>query len=105
MALTAINEGTTCYLTVTFKDKAGVSSAPTSATWQAIDLGTGNELQAATALSVAASVEITIPASVNNVVNEDNPVETRRVIIKASYGSDDKLNGSYDYQVKNLSKV
>lgn len=100
-----VNEGTTSYLTVTFKDKAGVAQTPASATWEVIDLLSGTVKLSPTAITPAGTVELTVPASVNSIVDDANPEEVRRVIVKATYAADDKVNSQYDYAVVNLSKV
>lgn len=103
--MTTINAGTTCYLTVAFKDKAGAGTTPTSVSWRAIDLASGAELQPATEIAPAASVEIAASAAVNTIIGT-SPVsgqETRRVIVTAVQNSE-PVTGYYDYQIKNLEK-
>lgn len=100
-----VMEGTSAWVTVRFYDKAGNLAAPASATWQAHDLASGTELKAETALTPASTIEIAVPASVNEIVNERLAKETRRITIKASYGVDDKANAQFDYEVRNLGKV
>lgn len=100
-----VNEGSTCYVTVTFLDKDGNQTAPSSATWEAIDLKSGSVLQVETALTPAASIEITVPASVNDIYDSTKTEEIRRITVKATYGADDKVNSQYDYRVINLSRV
>lgn len=105
MALSTIPENTTAFLTVAFKDKNGDPETPATAAWLAIDLYSGEILQPETALSPAASIEITIPASVNAIQNENLPKETRRVIVKATYGGSQSLNQKFDYIVENLEQI
>jgi hypothetical protein len=100
-----VNEETTSYLTVTFYDKNGDPAAPTSATWEAIDLKSGAVLQAETALSPASSIEITIPSSVNEIQDNTKEEEIRRITVIGVYGADDKVTQQYDYRVINLSRV
>ena len=106
MALSIIPEETTCYLTVTFKDKNGAAQAPTSATWLVIDLDSGTVVQTeANITPISSAPEISIPPAANAILNDAHAYETRRVIIQASYGTSDGVNGQYDYLVKNLSQV
>ena len=101
-----VNEKTTAYLTVIFLDKSGNQEPPSSATWQVHDVESGEQMKAETPIDpIAAQVELTIPASVNAIVNAAKASERRRVTIKAVYGSDDGLNDQWEYSVKNLSKV
>lgn len=100
-----INEGTTAYVTVTFRDKNGTPQAPSSAAWLVIDRATGQTMKAEAAISPAEAVELTIPASVNELVNQRKRFEVRRVIVRAQYGADDAINAQFDYQVLNISQV
>lgn len=97
-----INEGTTAYLTVTFKDKAGVNAAPTSATYRVDCLTTGTAIRAATALPAGASVELTLTKTDNRIVTPANVRERRRVTVVGTYGADDQVQEEYDYDVLNL---
>ena len=100
-----VNEGTTSYLTVTFTNKAGIAEAPSSATWEAIDKRSGEVMQAATAITPAGTVEITIPSTVNAILEASLDSEIRRITVKASYGVSDEVTGQFDYKVINLSRV
>ena len=100
-----VNEKSTAYLTVTFKDKDGNEQAPTSATYRIDDVDSGTEIKTDTALSVAASVEITLTPDDNAILDSGQSYEKRRVTIKASYGASDGVNEEYLYRVKNLAKV
>lgn len=101
----SVNEGTTCYLTITFLDKNGNAVAPSSVTWEAIDLKTGTVMKSETGITPGATIEIAVPASVNAMHDAAMLEEIRRITIKASYGADDKVTGQYDYRVINLSRV
>lgn len=100
-----VNERSTAFLTVTFRDKTGALAAPSLVTWEAHDKASGTELQAATALTPASSIEITISASVNRMINAASGSEVRVITIKALYGADDGINSVYEYQVRNLEHV
>ena len=100
-----VNEKSTAYLTVTFKDKGGNEEAPDSATYRVDDVDSDTPMKEKTALSVAASVEIKLEPSVNAIVNPDKTYEIRRVTIEALYGASDGVNDEYDYRLKNLAKV
>ena len=100
-----VPEKTTSYLTVSFFDKNGLPVTPTTVTWRAIDVGTGNVLKTETSITPGTAVEIAIGATVNLIVTAANEEETRRIIIHATYGTSDELNDQYDYIVKNLSVI
>lgn len=100
-----VNERSTAFLTVTFRDKAGALAAPDSVTWEAHDKASGTELQVATALTPASSIEVIIPASVNRMIDAASASEIRVITIKALYGADDGINSVYEYQVQNLEHV
>lgn len=100
-----VNEGTTAYLTVTFKDKAGVNAAPASATYRIDCLTTGAAIKATTPLPVGASVEITLTKTDNRIVTAANVREQRRVTVVGAYGADDQVQHEYDYDVLNLKFV
>lgn len=100
-----VNEGTTAYLTVTFKDKAGVNAAPASATYRLDCLTTGTAIKPPTALPAGASVEVTLTKTDNRIVTAANVRERRRVTVVGTYGADDQVQQEYDYDVLNLRFV
>jgi len=104
MAIDNVNEESTAYLTVTLLDKDGAEEAPSSATYRIDCLTNGQEIRDDTALTPAASIEITLGAADNAIINQENTTERRLVTVTASYGADDELNDEYEYNVKNLRK-
>lgn len=100
-----VNEGTTAYLTVSFKDKAGAAAAPSTLTYSLHCLTTGAVLRNNVSLTAGTSVEITLSATDNAMQSQSNRRETKRVTVKASYGAGEAVNSQYDYQVANLSQV
>lgn len=103
--MAVVTERTTCYLNVSFKDKAGCPQAPVSCTWKAHDLESGKELQAETPIAPAGTVEIEIPPAVNVIQVHAKPYEIRLITIRAVYGAADEINAAYSYRVANLVKV
>lgn len=97
-----VNEQSTAYLTVEFRDKAGDLQAPSSARYRVDCPAPSSELRAWTALGAASSVEIELNAEDNTMVNGNRPYELRRVTVEATYGADDKLVAEFDYRVRNL---
>lgn len=104
MELKQINEGSTGYLTVTFKDKAGDPAAPSGITYRIDDLASGTEVLGDTAVTPGASVEITLPPSVHVPIGNAR-TQHRRVTVKATYGADDGINAEYEYELINLGGV
>ena len=100
-----VPEKTTAYLTVSFLDKAGAPAIPASVTYRIDCLTTNTAILADTALTPAASIEITLTPAQNAIINQANALEAKRVTVKATYGASDALNDEYDYLVKNLSGV
>lgn len=101
--LLTVNEKSTAYLTVTFKDKAGNLAAPQSLTYRIDNPATGVEVRADTALTASDTVEITLTPADHTLAGASN--ERRRVTVKAVYGASDALNSQYDYQVLALAGV
>lgn len=105
MNLEKINEGTTGYLTINFKDKDGALEAPASATYRIDCLTNSQEIKTDTDITpIASSVEIELTATDNAIIDQAKPYEKRLVTVKASYGADDKINEEYEYNVINLPK-
>ena len=102
--MNSIVAGTTNYITVSFYDKNGTLAAPSSASWKAIDVETKTEMQSTTVLTPASSIEITVPDTVNVLVDDTNWVETRRIIVTASYGVGESIVATFDYQISNSEK-
>jgi len=100
-----VNEGSTAYLTVVCKNKAGAAQAPASAVYRIDDLSSGEVIKADTSLPASTSMEITLSSVDNRIVNSEQGSETRRVVVSASYGADDAVVGVYLYKVKNVGGV
>lgn len=98
-----VNEGSTAYLTVAFADKTGAPAVPASVNYRIDDITNNRVIRAVTALSPAASIEITLTPADNAISGA--AAETHRVTVTASYGASDALNSQYDYQVVNLQFV
>lgn len=103
--LATVNERSTSYLTITFKDKDGNLAAPSSATYQINCMTTGTEIKADTALGGGSSVEVTISAAENALIDQTNRLERRRVTVDASFAGGQEHHEEFDYYVKNLAFV
>lgn len=100
-----VNERTTSYLTVDFKDKTGSSAAPATITYSVYCMTNAQVLRADTAITPGTDVEITLNAADNAIINAASARERRRVTIKATYGANDELNDQYEYYVQNLERA
>ncbi len=102
----AVREGSTCWITVNFYDKDSVLENPQSANYTIHDVKSGQTIVAETALSPSGgTVEITVKASENAMVDPDRDYEVRRLTVKATFGADDAHNQTFDFTVINLSTV
>lgn len=103
---TKVPEQSTCWITVSFFGKDGSPATPNSATWQIIDVDSGTEMLAEAAIGgLGSSVELQVPPAANVIQDDTLSEETRRLIIKSTYGASDEYNKSYDYIVENLSVI
>lgn len=101
-----INERTSAWLTVAFKDKAGALAVPTSVSYRIDCLTTGIVMKADTSVAAASSVEIALSATVNAINTQTNVREQRRVTVTAQYGDNtDQIVAEFDYFVRNLQLV
>lgn len=100
-----ITEQSTGYLTVSFYDKAGALAVPASATYRIDDVVSGSSVRAATALTPASTIEITLTKQDNTILNDARRDEQRRVTIISVYSSTDQVTDEYIYGVRNLAKV
>lgn len=102
----SVNEQTTSYLDVTFRDRDGTPSSPSSATYTVTDAATGTVLRTATAINpIAAQVTITLTPEDNTIVNAAKKAEIRIVTIESTYGASDELNDEFRYELVNLNVV
>ncbi len=100
-----VNERSTAYLTVTFKDKAGAAQQPTAASYRIDDVATGTEIRADTSLTPGTSVEITLTPADNAMVSATRPIEVHALTVTATYGDADAVRGVYLFEVANLMAV
>lgn len=100
-----VNEKTTAYLTITFRDKTGTPAQPTSAHYRVDDADTGTEILDDTALSPTGGiVEVPLGKTIQTILDPDRPFERRRVTARAIYGTGDEIHAEFIYQVTNLKK-
>lgn len=100
-----VNEQSTAYLTVTFRNKAGAAEAPATASYRIEDVASDSEVLEATTITPAATVEVRLTPANNTLLVAGNPAELRRVTVIGEYGQDDAVTSEYVYEVVNLSGV
>lgn len=101
-----VTEKSTAYLTVNFYDKAGALNVPNTITYRIDDVFGGLQVRGDTAIGApASSIEITLTAADNTILNTAGQNERRRVTVTAVYGLGDQVADEYIYEVANLLKV
>ena len=103
-----VNEDSTAYLTVTFKDKDGVAGDPTSATYRIDDEESGDPVRASTAITLDGdgTVTITLDVTDNAIINSALPSEIKVVtIIGVISAGSDEVAAEFKYRVINLAYV
>lgn len=105
MARQTVNEGSTAYLSVEFRDQAGELAVPASISVRVDCASTGTALRPPTALNPASQIELTLSPLENRIVSASNRAERRRVTVTASYGAADAATADYEYTVRNLSHL
>ena len=101
-----VNEKSTAYLTVTFRDKAGAMQAPATARYRIDDVATGQPVRSDTDIgSPGSTVELTLTVDDNTLKNPLGATEQRRVTVVAEYGAGDAVRSEYVYEVVNLAGV
>jgi hypothetical protein len=100
-----VPEGSSSYVTVTFKDKDGNLAVPLSVTYSTYCNTTGTAIKTNVALTPASSIVITLNALDNAIIVQSNSSEEKVLTVKSNYGVNDNANDEYVYQVKNLKGV
>jgi len=102
----SINERSTAWLTITFKNKQGNIQAPNSFRYR-IDSNTGQSIRDWITISnPSGSHEITLAPSDNAIVgNRNSDAEEHTITINAIFGPDQERNEVYTYKVVNLNYI
>lgn len=101
-----VNEKSTAYLSITFRDKAGAAQAPAAAKYRIDDVVTGQPVRAETEIaSPGSTVELTLTVDDNTLKNPIAATEQRRVTVTGEYGAGDAVRAEYIYEVVNLVGV
>lgn len=106
MAGDPLNEGSTGWLTIEFRDKSGNLQAPASASYRIDCLTTGQEVRTDNSLNASGgTVELKLEPTDTAILDASNRMETKRVTVTAQFGASDAHNEDYAYRVRNLYKV
>ena len=102
--MSTINELSTAYLTVNFKDKNGVLEAPTSISYRIDCITNDQQVKDDTAVAAASSIEIELTKTDNAIISQLNNSEKRLVTVTGIYGGDDQIVNEYNYDLMNMKK-
>jgi len=105
MTTDTVNEGTTAYLTATFRDKAGTLALPDAVSYRIDCMANRQEIRDDTSATPGTSVEITLTPADNAIIDATKSRELRRVTVTGTYGESDAVVEQYDYWVRNLRNV
>lgn len=100
-----VNESSTITVPVAFYDKNGDPETPASITYRIDDVSSGAEIVSDTSMTPATSVDITVSANDNAILNANRRMEARRMTITAAYGASEQATEVVYWQVKNLVRV
>ena len=87
------------------RDRNGALFIPSNARYRIDDLVSRNALVAWTSLTAAKSMTITIPASVNAIIDSTKKFETKVVTVEVDHGTSSARPDEIFYRVKNLQFV
>ena len=100
-----VNENSTAYLTLTFKDKNGNLATPQTIVYTIHCLTNDQEIKGDTNVVPGSSVEITITPSENAIIDSSNKYERKMVTVTATYNDNDEITAAYEYKVLNLRYI
>lgn len=95
-------EGSQSWLEVRFTDKDDRPFVPGTARWRLEDDESGVEMVPWTAISVAAKVDVAIPATANRILSDMNRTEERVLTVQSDEGTDGQLSQDIHFKVTNL---
>jgi len=100
-----INELSQAVVTATPFDTDGNPYTPVTARYRVDDCTSETVMVNWTTLTPSTSMQITIPGSVNTIVNDRHRKETKVVTVNTDNGLTTEHNEDYRYDVKNLAFV
>jgi hypothetical protein len=100
MALQQIqeNDQLPVVITLTFE---GAASVPTTLRWKHDCKTTQSSVLEWADITPGSTVNLTVPASANAIINSNNAYETKRITVQANAGTDEQINAVLDYDVVN----
>lgn len=99
-----IYEQTTAILTLTFTDAGGSSIVPDTITYTLYDKFSGTVRTTGTVASPAASVELELTPTNNQILQATNRYEIATIEVYFTYGTREGKD-TYSYKILNMSKV
>lgn len=103
-----VKEDSVLYYTIRPLDKNGSAFTPGSCRYRIHDKLATTELVAWTTIATAdlsSAMEITIPASVNAIINDNLDYETKVITVQTDFGEDYQHTDDDEWDVENLSGV
>lgn len=101
-----VNEKSTSYLTVTALDAEGAAAQPTSATYDVIDIASGEKIKdGETLVFTDGSVIITLDKEDATIIDQSCRKEKRIVAVHIIYGDNDELHDEFNFYVINLTNL
>jgi hypothetical protein len=98
-----VNEASASTFLVKFYDEDGNPFTPTSARWRLRNLTNKRLVQDWTTITpTTTQASITVPASLNLILNDRNTYEEQVVSIQAEPGLDGQFSDEIRYKIKNL---
>ena len=96
-----INEGSSAFLTITFKDQTGTGVTPTTAAYRLDNAGAQvKDWESFTPSSSSYIIEIT--GAENAILNPELATETMTATLRWTYGTGSTGSESFEYVIKNL---
>ena len=104
-ALISVNEKTTTWITINFKDKAGAPASPDSMVYQIDCLTSGVAIKAPVTVTFpGTSPEVKVDSIDNAIQVPTNQREYRRMTVTAIFGGD-VVTDQFDWAINNLSFI
>lgn len=98
------NELSQVIVTASPKDSNGDPTTPTTARYRIDDCRSGTEMVDWTSLTVSTSMTITIPGSVNEIINSDRRTpEVKTVTVELDKDLTTQLFAEYTYRIQDLN--
>lgn len=100
-----VNEGSAAYVTIVPRNRTGAVFTPGTLRYRLDDLASGASIIDWTSATPSTSVEITIPASANAIINSALSEETKVFTFEFDAGTSTAYTDETCYDVENLSFI